>query len=116
MAPSAPIHRVKHDANVFYPASLRDLLLRCAEKELDCLHLSQDIWTEVVRVGAAVQHRHPVAASREVARQVVGLDEAWTSDCGTDFAARPLLQRPHGCGQSRRGNTSYGLRGKEFVP
>ena len=33
MAPPAPIHRVVLDANVLYPASLRDLLLRCAEKE-----------------------------------------------------------------------------------
>ena len=49
MAPSAPIHRVVLDANVLYPASLRDLLLRCAEKELYRLQLSQDIWTEVVR-------------------------------------------------------------------
>src|SRR4051794_28702080 len=49
MAPAASIQRVVLDANVLYPASLRDLLLRCAEKELYRLHLSQDIWTEVVR-------------------------------------------------------------------
>ena len=49
MAPPAPIHRVVLDANVLYPASLRDLLLRCAEQELYRLPLSQDIWTEVVR-------------------------------------------------------------------
>jgi hypothetical protein len=29
--------------------ALRDVLLRCAEKELYRLQLSQDIWTEVVR-------------------------------------------------------------------
>ena len=45
MAPSASIHRVVLDANVLYPASLRDLLLRCAEKELYRLQLSQDIWS-----------------------------------------------------------------------
>ena len=49
MAPPAPIHRVVLDANVLYPASLRDLLLRRAEKELYRLQLSQDIWAEVVR-------------------------------------------------------------------
>ena len=49
MAPPAPIHRVVLDANVLYPASLRDLLLRCAEQELYRLPLSQDIWTEVAQ-------------------------------------------------------------------
>ena len=43
MAPSAPILRVVLDANVLYPASLRDLLLWCADKVLYRLQLSQDI-------------------------------------------------------------------------
>ena len=40
MAPPAPIYRVVLDASVLYPASLRDVLLRCAEKELYRLQLS----------------------------------------------------------------------------
>jgi predicted nucleic acid-binding protein len=68
MAPSAPIHRVVLDANVLYPASLRDLLLRCAEKELYRLQLSQDIWTEVVR--------NLVDAGRMTSAQAARLDAA----------------------------------------
>jgi hypothetical protein len=37
------------DAHVLFPASLRDLLLRCAEHELYRLRVSEEIWTEVVR-------------------------------------------------------------------
>jgi len=37
------------DANVLFPASLRDILLRCAEKGLYRLRLSEEIWGEVVR-------------------------------------------------------------------
>jgi hypothetical protein len=56
------------DANVLYPASLRDLLLRSAEKELYRLHLSQDIWTEVVR--------NLVDAERMTSAQAARLDAA----------------------------------------
>ncbi|SRR5579883_596225 len=49
MPPAASLPTIVLDANVLFPASLRDLLLRCAEKELYRLQLSQDIWDEVVR-------------------------------------------------------------------
>jgi predicted nucleic acid-binding protein len=41
--------RVVLDANVLFPASLRDLLLRCAEYDLYELHSSRQIWQEVLR-------------------------------------------------------------------
>jgi predicted nucleic acid-binding protein len=56
------------DANVLFPASLRDILLRCAEKELYRLYISEQIWEEVVR--------NLVATGRMTAQQIARLDSA----------------------------------------
>ena len=58
------MYRVVLDANVLYPASLRDLLLRCAEKELYRLQLSQDIWTECHAAHESVTAGLPRSPSR----------------------------------------------------
>jgi predicted nucleic acid-binding protein len=45
----SPLLAVVLDANVLFPASLRDLLLRCAEQRLYRLQISEQIWEEVAR-------------------------------------------------------------------
>ncbi len=49
MLPPSHLRTVVLDANVLFPASLRDLLLRCAEQRLYRLQISEQIWEEVVR-------------------------------------------------------------------
>jgi predicted nucleic acid-binding protein len=45
----APVRIVVLDANVLFPLSLRDLLLRAFEKGLYRLQISRQIWDEVIR-------------------------------------------------------------------
>jgi predicted nucleic acid-binding protein len=49
MPSPSPLFTVVLDANVRFPASLRDILLRCAEQDLYRLQISEQIWEEVVR-------------------------------------------------------------------
>jgi len=68
MTPSTPVPPVVLDANVLFPASLRDILLRCAEKNLFRLRVSQQIWDEVVR--------NLFSTGRLTSEQVARLDTA----------------------------------------
>ena len=52
------------DANVLFPASLRDLLLRCVERNLYRLRISEEIWMEVVRNLGATVHMTPEQVRR----------------------------------------------------
>jgi predicted nucleic acid-binding protein len=60
--------RVIPDANVLFPASLRDILLRCAERDLYRPQISEQIWDEVVR--------NLVATQRLTTQQAARLDRA----------------------------------------
>ncbi len=68
MTPLTPVPSVVLDANVLFPASLRDILLRCAEKNLFRLRVSQQIWDEVVR--------NLFSTGRLTSEQVARLDTA----------------------------------------
>ena len=68
MTPLTPVPSVVLDANVLFPASLRDILLRCAEKNLFRLRVSQQIWDEVVR--------NLFSSGRLTSEQVARLDTA----------------------------------------
>lgn len=64
MLPPTPATPIVLDANVLFPASLRDLLLRCAEKGMYRLQISHQIWDEVVRNLVATERMTPEQAVR----------------------------------------------------
>lgn len=68
MTSPTPVPHIVLDANVLFPASLRDILLRCVEKNLFRLRISQQIWDEVVR--------NLFSTGRLTSEQVARLDTA----------------------------------------